>query len=1249
MYFARTKRFLSLLLCTAVFSASAKETGTPAVGSGLRKPLCFMENKGQVVDLNGNPRRDVQFKLAAGNFNLYVSNNQLHYQFLKWEKKSEKSGHIAATQLDVTLLQANLSAPTIEEAEIPYFENYFLGTGSGVTAHGYEKITFQNVYPNIDWCIYVKDGKVEYDFKVHPGGNVKNIRMQYDGFDKLNLSDNGTLSAATSFGKIEEKKPFSYLEKTGKEVASSFRLTNNVLSFDAVVPQGETLVIDPFISWSTYFGGAGVDVATAITSTATSQVYVAGYTASTGLGTLGTSYPAYLTGTYNAFLASYNATGGLAWATYFGGGGDDEATGVAVDALGNIYITGTSTGSLWAGTTSQPANAGGYDAFLVQFNNTGVMQWSTYFGGTGDDKAFAITSDIYNNVYIAGQTSSNAGIIFGGAFSSVLLGATDGFIAKFTNTGTLAYGSYFGGSGQDMINAIASDQYGNIAFTGQTTSDNIIATSTAHQPSRGGAKDAFVQFFSSTGGQLWGTYFGGTGDEEGNGIVFDAQNNIAIIGNTSSSSAITANRPWQPIYGGGMQDAFIAYYTSNGRIKWSTYYGGNGDDYGQGICLDPNYNFAVTGMTYSTSGISGNSGFQLTNGGDYDAYISKFDTLGRMIWGSYFGSTFYDYSYAVTCDANNQLTIAGYTNDGSGIATPGAQQTTIGGGVTGGLNDAFIARIAQDTNVLIVQPFTDTVVCAGDTLFVAYHTSYNFQASNQFVVQLSDNTGSFATPTTIGIITANTTGTVPCVIPAGTPLGSGYRIRIFGTNPITFSPDDYKNIKVVSNVAAIGAAVVQGSTPVCVGANISMLVTAPYSIFSLNWWGPAAFTSASLTPVITSCTFADSGWYYVSIVHNGCARFTDSIHIQVNNFTPPTPTDSIGPSVCAGFNLYLFANPDTIASPIGYLWTGPAGFTSTLKNPVIPSITAANAGTYYLMDTVGGCPSMQDVINIALLPIVPASVAIDVTPSNTTVCKGTNVSFTTVPVNSGTSPVYQWYAGSPAVPVVGASFNNYASPYFSNGEQIYCVMNSSIPCAFPISATSNVITLTVLDNTPTTYIVATPDSVVAPGQNITFTDFVTNPGTIMTYQWRINGINVPGANSNTFTLSYVNSHVVVDCQVFTNANCANPDNAFSNAIGTHTTTSVNTVASPLDNIFALPNPNTGVFELRGAMPDYQEATVAVQIVNAIGQVIQSENIAVSGGQVSGSFDLSGVADGIYTLRVAGAGFTKVIRILVAGK
>ncbi|RYD54093.1 MAG: hypothetical protein EOP56_19605, partial [Sphingobacteriales bacterium] len=679
---------------------------------------------------------------------------------------------------------------------------------------------------NIDWVLYTEDNHLKYDFVVHPGGNPKDIKLQYNGSTSLKMKDGGVI-ASTPYGSVTEQKPYSYDAVTKKEIPSSFNLSENTLSFSiAANNSGHDIVIDPFLQWATYYGDASTDYGHGVSTNNFGDAYMAGYTTSTSnIATVG-AYQTTLAGNWDAFIVKFNTTGVRQWATYFGGTSWDWLSSSHCDPSGNLYVSGESQSTGLATVGAHQTTMGGTsDAVLAKFTSAGALLWCTYYGGTSWEDA-DVTSDASGNVYICGETASTSAISTTGAYQPSLAASWDAFLARFTSAGVLVWGTYYGGNSSDWAHGVECDAAGNVFMGGGTYSTTGIATTGAHQTSLSGSYDGFISKWTSSGALSWATYFGGTSTDYVHGICCDVTGNVYATGWTYSPTGIATAGAHQTIFNGGVSsqyDGFLTKFSSAGSQLWGTYYGGTNWDWASSVDVGANGYVYIGGMTGSSTDIASTNGYQTSHGGgNYDAFLAEFSSAGVRNWASYYGGSGTDYlggwggsgggggnnggGDGIATSPTGKLYFAGLTTSTSAISTAGAHQTTLTGS-----QDAYITSWIIDTIVYINQPYLDTSLCPGDTFRVNYSVSYPFRSGNTFTVQLSNAAGSFASPLNIGSVTATNNGNIFVSIPRTITPGTGYRIRILATNPGRTSVDDGWDIRIkpLPNVTA------SSNSPVC--------------------------------------------------------------------------------------------------------------------------------------------------------------------------------------------------------------------------------------------------------------------------------------------------------------------------------------------------------------------------------------------------------------------------------------------------
>jgi hypothetical protein len=535
--------------------------------------------------------------------------------------------------LRMKLRNANPAAKVTGEDELAGTSNYFIGNDPAkwrTNVPTYAKVKYEGIYPGIDLVYYGNQRQLEYDFIVAPGADPHRIAFAVRGAKRIRRDARGDLVLTMKTGEDEIRwhKPVVYQEKDGtrREIAASYaitaanRVTFELAKYDASRP----LYIDPLI-YSTYLGGSWYDSGSAIAVDSAGNAYVTGVTNSTDFPTMNPLQPAN-GGGYDAFVAKINPAGSaLVYSTYLGGSGDDWGNGIAVDGAGNAYVVGqTASTDFPTVNPLQPANGGGYDAFVTKLNPTGsALVYSTYLGGSNGDGAYGIAVDSAANAYVTGITYSSdfptKNPLQG--FESI----EDVFVTKLNPAGSaLVYSTYLGGSDSDLGNGIAVDNAGNAYVTGHTASTNFPTTPGAFQTTFGGNVDAFVTKLNPAGSAMvYSTYLGGSDYDSGSGIAVDSAGNAYVVGVTASTDFPTMN-PFQR-FNHGNGDAFVAKLTPSGSaLVSSTYLGGGGDDTGLGIAVDSSRDAYVTGWTNSTNFPTKNP-IQLYNAGYYDAFVAKID------------------------------------------------------------------------------------------------------------------------------------------------------------------------------------------------------------------------------------------------------------------------------------------------------------------------------------------------------------------------------------------------------------------------------------------------------------------------------------------------------------------------------------------------------------------------------------------------------------------------------------------------
>ena len=633
--------------------------------------------------------------------------------------------------------------------------NYYYGADpkrwlTGV--HHYGRVSYEGVYSGIDVVYYGNQRQLEYDFVVSPGANPKDIRLKFDGADRLATAANGDLLLHTQYGEIRQRKPLVYQDVDGHRhlIAASYDVhSDHQASFSlGAYDHSKQLIIDPILVYSTFLGGTGVENGSAIAVDAAQAAYVVGSTASSDFPVVSglNGQTSFKGGAYDAFVVKYAPAGNaIVFSTYIGGSGSDAATGVGVDSAGNIVVTGdTDSPAFPLKNPLQGLIGGKIDAFLLKIGAQGGLIYSTYLGGFEDDHALGLTVDPDGNAVVCGVTRSTNFWSQGGLRPVYMGGLTDGWVLKMKPDGLLAWATYLGGNGNDSANAVALDPAGDIYVTGDTTSLNFPATAGAMRTVlfRPGSPDGFVTKIKGDGTAFgYSTYLGGTNNDTGIGIAADGQGNAYITGNTDSVDFPVVN-PLQGPPGNG--DVFVTKLNPAGSAPvYSTFLAGSGLDRAADIKIDAVGNAYVYGGTASDN-FPVSSALQTVRRGGQDLFVARINAAGTARdWATYLGGASDDAAARMAIDASANLYLTGSTTSSDFPSVLPAQISIAGA------QDAFVTKIGGCDISLAPGAATFTPLPANGSFTVNSLTCPWVAASNDsWITVTGTNSGS-----TSGIVT----------------------------------------------------------------------------------------------------------------------------------------------------------------------------------------------------------------------------------------------------------------------------------------------------------------------------------------------------------------------------------------------------------------------------------------------------------------------------------------------------------------
>jgi hypothetical protein len=673
----------------------------------------------------------VRFIARGGDHTVFLTSTEAVFAL----RDRPPAGGTGPAVVRMKLAGANPSPAVTATNALPGKVNYIPGTGPHprlMDIPTYGKVRYAGVYPGIDLVFYDSQGRLEYDFVVAPNADPNVIALHFDGARAVHVDDDdGTLVLQTPVGDIRHSAPVVYQESDGERdrIAGRWVITGpqkvgvRVSAYD----QARPLIIDPLISYSSYLGGRGDDRGWDIALDTAGNIFVAGSTTSPSFP----GAPQRDATSDVAFVTKLNAGGQLLYSTFILETSERGATGVAVDAVGNAYVTGQT--SLWRATAPNDVFVAKLDAFGRIVRPFGYF---FTFGGDQIEWGNRIAVDGNGNAYVAGVTDGGSFPTTPGALRRVPAGEKDAFVAKVNTAGTgLVYSTLLGGGGDDSANDIALDVSNNVYVTGSTESIDFPVTATAYQRAHRGcdttwftrcSKSAFVTKLDPWGSALaYSTYLNGSGvDQEtyAEGIAIDGAGNAYVTGATTADSfpvtagVVQPNAGYPLCYYEACTDAFVSKLDASGSaLVYSTYLMGETQDYGNGIAVDGVGNAYVAGST-SSRYFPVVDAFQPKAGSFEDAFVVKLNASAtRYVYSSYLGGArpangdFAGASgaTAIAVDPLGRAHVTGATHASNFPTSAGAVQRASGGcdDAYFGCSDAFVAWIAA-TGPGATQPTT---------------------------------------------------------------------------------------------------------------------------------------------------------------------------------------------------------------------------------------------------------------------------------------------------------------------------------------------------------------------------------------------------------------------------------------------------------------------------------------------------------------------------------------------------------------
>lgn len=540
-------------------------------------PMYFAKNRGQTGE-------KVKFYSVGSRHGLFLTNEGATLRVVSEssqtavvidEQADGGSKSFLSDQVSLRFSGANFANPPIGEDELPGKVNYLVGNDSSkwrTDLETYSKVRYKSVYKGIDAVFYGNQRELEYDFIVSPRANPDRILLKFDDAEKVEILESGELLIELEHGQIIQRKPVAHQNIQGDRqiVDVSFvKKGKNGIAFRlGKYDRDKELVIDPIIIFSTYFGGASTEFATSIKTDTQGNIYLTGSTFSANFPTVNPLQPTIASTSFSdAFVTKLNPAGNsVIYSTYLGGGFDDFANSVSVDAAGNAIVAGrTSSSNFPTVNALQSQLAGGFDGFVAKLNPQGsALLFSTYFGGSGFEDIASSTIDASGQPIIAGRTESGNFPIAGAIQPSI-----SGFsFFRSQNTG----GTWSSGSIDSSVFLVNS-------YAINPTSANVVYAATGSGV-----------FRSDDGGSVWAI---------AGSLLTSSVTDVAVArSNSNIVYAVSNGAPYKSSNGGGIWSSI-----PNGLSGFFT-----------GVAVDPNdadlaYLVGIGGAVFKTT----NGGTSWTN------------------------------------------------------------------------------------------------------------------------------------------------------------------------------------------------------------------------------------------------------------------------------------------------------------------------------------------------------------------------------------------------------------------------------------------------------------------------------------------------------------------------------------------------------------------------------------------------------------------------------------------------------------
>ncbi|SNR79562.1 NHL repeat-containing protein [Hymenobacter mucosus] len=424
---------------------------------------------------------------------------------------------------------------------------------------------------------------------------------------------------------------------------------------------------EPTWRWASHSTENGNVVVAKVATDAAGNSYVTGrFTHHLQLG----SYSLQSVGSSDVFAAKLSASGEWQWATAAGGAGTDMASGLVVDADGNVTVAGSFTESASFGSFTKRSQ-GGHDMFVASLTPAGTWRAVSTAGGTEQDQITAIALDAQHNVVVGGRFRGEV------SFETNTLSSTatsDAFVAKLDDQGRWVWARQTQGSDQTVINSLTIGHAGDIYTAGYFAGTTHLGPA---QLTSAGTHDAFVAKVDGAGNWQWATTGGGPSTDYAKAIAVSADGNVFVTGSFSGRASFGA---FDFLSQGG-DDAYVARLTPQGQWQWVYTVRGNAMEDATDVCLGPGGSIYITGC-FSRGAQYGTS--TLVSQGSTDLFMARLSKSGRWLDFLTFGSLATDDAGTIRTAPNGDVYVGGILGSAARL---GAFSTG------NALNQLFVGRV----------------------------------------------------------------------------------------------------------------------------------------------------------------------------------------------------------------------------------------------------------------------------------------------------------------------------------------------------------------------------------------------------------------------------------------------------------------------------------------------------------------------------------------------------------------------------